>query len=115
MQLEGINDMKVLSGIELAQTVAKTLKKPVLFVSFSPDDNYDEVFKAAPYLTVQEHVQQVLDGQAVIVCDSVKEQEILYWQTIGDDGPTKTNPYKGPARVYALTIDKNGQTLNENT
>jgi hypothetical protein len=108
--------MKVLSGIELAQTVAKTLKKPVLFVSFfAPDDDYAEVFKAAPYLTIKDHTQQVLDGEAVIVCDSVKEQETLYWQTVGDDGPTKTNKYKGSARVYALTINSLGETLNENT
>jgi hypothetical protein len=108
--------MRVLSGIELAQTVAKALKKPVLFVSFFvPDNNYAEVLKAAPYLTVCDHSQAILDGSAVIVCDSVKEQETLYWQTVGDDGPTKTNKYDGPARVYALTIDRTGQILNENT
>ena len=108
--------MKILSGIELAQTVAKTLKKPVLFVSFYAPDNesHAEILKAAPYLTYA-HAQALVDGHAIVVCNSVKEQETLYWQTVGDDGPTKTNPYKGPARVYALTIDKNGQTLNENT
>jgi hypothetical protein len=108
--------MKVLSGIELACEVAKRTRKPVLFLGLrqAEDVGYDEVLKAAPYLTFEDS-QALIDGEAVIVCDSVKEQERLYWQTVGDDGPTKTNTYDGPARVYALTIDKNGQTLNENT
>lgn len=108
--------MKILSGIELACTVAKYMKKPVLFLGLRQADNveYAEILKAAPYLTFS-NAQVLIDGEAVIVCDSVKEQEKLYRQTVGDDGPTKTNPYKGPARVYALTIDKTGHTLNENT
>ena len=77
--------MKVLSGIELAQTVAKTLKKPVLFLGLTQADgvDYAEILKAAPYLTFEDS-QVLMDGEAVIVCDSVKEQETLYWQTVGD-------------------------------
>jgi hypothetical protein len=109
--------MKILSSIDLAKTVAKTLKKPVLYISFylGEDPRWNEVIEAAPYLTFQDNAQIISDGYAVIVCDSVKEQQDLYWQTVGDDGPTKTNPYKGKARVYALTIDAKGQTQNENT
>lgn len=108
--------MKVLSGIELACEVAKKFKKPVLFLNLSQADSiaYEEVFKAAPYLGFDD-TQALADGNAIIVCDTVKEQEVLYSLTVGDDGPTKFNAYDGPARVYALTIDKNGQTLNENT
>jgi hypothetical protein len=108
--------MKVLSGIELAQTVAKSLKKPVLFLGLTQVDgvDYAEILKAVPYLTF-EHLQVLSEGEAVIVCDSVKEQQRLYWQTVGDDGPTKINKYNGPARVYALTINAKGEVLNENT
>jgi hypothetical protein len=108
--------MKVLSGIELACEVARKHRKPVLFLGLSQADEvgYAEILKAAPYLTYNDS-QALVDGEAVIICDSVEEQNRLYWQTVGDDGPTDTNPYDGKARVYALTIDKTGQTLNENT
>jgi hypothetical protein len=109
--------MKVLSAIELACYVAKKANKPVLFISFpfNDDANYFDVLKAAPYLSIERDTQAIYDGYAVILCDSVEEQERLYNQTVGDDGPTKLNKYNGPARVYALTIDRTGQTLNENT
>ena len=106
--------MKVLTSVELAQEVAKLYKKPVLYISYFGSE-YEEITKAAPYLSIEKHAQAILDGEAVIICDSLEEQQKLYWQTVGDDGPTKTNPYKGKARVYALTIDKTGQTQNENT
>jgi hypothetical protein len=38
-----------------------------------------------------------------------------FWSVVGDDGPTKTNPYNGPVRVFACTYDPDGITMNENT
>ena len=107
--------MKLYSGIQLAQLVAKTKKKPVLFISFDNSEQWDELIAAAPYLSFEEHTQAISDGYAVIVCDSDRERDRLYNLTVGDDGSTELNDYKGPTRVYALTIDKNGQTRNENT
>lgn len=106
--------MKVLTHIETAQLVAKTLKKPVIFISFW-GDNWEGLLQAAPYLNDLKHGQVLADGQGIIICNSVQEQQKLYWQTVGDDGPTETNPYHGSARVYALTINAKGQTQNENT
>lgn len=86
-----------------------------MFVSTYGD--LEEVLKAAPYLERRmsgDVVQVLADGYGVLVYDSVEEMEVDYWETVGDDGPTKTNPYLGPAKVYALTC-VNGELLNENT
>jgi hypothetical protein len=105
--------MKALGQNEELKAIAEEYKKPLLFLSFSGD--FEEILKAAPYLNAVEHGQQILNGYAVLVCEDEDEQEKLYWATVGDDGPTKTNPYEGPARVYALTVSRTGEPLNENT
>ena len=111
--------MKVFSHVKAACELARALHKPVLYLGFNPDHPAfaAEWDKAAPYLTYDDNetMQAVFDGNAIIVCDSDKERDRLYNLTVGDDGPTKTNSYDGPVRVYALTIDRTGQTLNENT
>ena len=110
---------QILTVTELMQLVAKTLKKPCIFLSFQfMDENagLDDMMKAAPYLNWDKHGQHIMDGAAVIVCEDYDEQQRLYWMTVGDDGPTKTNPYDGKkARVYALTCNAKGQLENENT
>lgn len=132
--------MKKFDRIGTACELAKALGKPVLYISFSitevvisgdaypmtaesvdafeekyGNDPYGEICKAAPYLDYQEDMQIFGDEEAFIVCDDYKELRRLYWQTVGDDGPTESNPYDGPARVYALTINSQGEPENENT
>ncbi|MGH7974897.1 MAG: hypothetical protein ACREBR_05180 [bacterium] len=108
--------MKVLDMLQAARAIAKAKKKPVLFLSLHNEGvEYNEIIKAAPYLDIESAMQSLGDGYAIIVCETDKERDTLYNLTVGDDGPTKVNKYKGPARVYALTIDRRGQTLNENT
>jgi hypothetical protein len=108
--------MRVLDWSETACALAAALGKPVLYVSLNHEakDDPEAMYGAAPYLRDVD-LQIAVDGQATIVCDSWEECEALYDQTVGDDGPTKTNPYDGPGRVYALTIDATGQMQNENT
>lgn len=107
--------MKPYSGIELAQKLAKALKRPCLFIQISANGRCEDVVKAAPYLKDLKFIQLLADESGVIVCDSAKQRDELYAQTVGDDGPTKTNKYKGPCRIYALTIDADGTPVNENT
>ena len=106
--------MKVLDHIKTLEELAKSTNKWCLFISFWHDDP-DEIMKAAPYLNISEHIQILADRSGYILCDSEEEMERLFELTIGDDGPTKTNSYDGPAKVYALTCDPTGQPLNENT
>lgn len=107
--------MKFLSQVKAACHLAGALQKWVLYISFDPGYMPEEILKAAPYLNSDEHLQILMDGVAIIICESAEECNLLYQQTVGDDGPTKTNTYNGPCHVYALTIDSDGQARNENT
>ena len=93
---------------------ARLAKKWCICISWDTDNNIDELFKAAPYLNLN-HLQIISDGQALLTFDSEDEMWVFYNQTVGDDGPTKSNPYAGPCRVYALTISPDGIFQNENT
>lgn len=77
----------------------------------------DELFKAIPFLNKDgyQDIQMMLDGGGVILFDTKDELEHHYNQIVGDDGPTELNLYDGPARVYALTCDRLGEFLTENT
>lgn len=110
--------MKVLNPGSAAEALARALKKPILYLSFGDVKDFAEIEKAAPYLRFREdtdYMQAISDGFAIIVCDSDAERDRLFDLTVGDDGPTNANNYNGPMRIYAMTIDKTGQTLNENT
>ena len=110
---------KNLSLYDALKAIAKGLDKPVLYISFmTPDVEYFDEWieglkKAAPYLFDEEgckYLQIVADGQGYLVCESTAELERLFDLTVGDDGPTSTNSYDGPVRVYALTSDGNENT-----
>jgi hypothetical protein len=104
---------------DVLQAISKGLEKPVLYISFALpsisewDEWIGELRQAAPYLfdgCVFKYPQILSDGNGYLVCDSKEEMEELYNLTVGDDGPTATNPYDGPVRVYALTSDGNENT-----
>jgi hypothetical protein len=112
--------MKIYDLHELVRATAKALGKPILLLSLDPaveacDYDIEEVLKAVPFLNIFEDSQAVVDGYAFVVCDSDEEMNNLYDHVVGDDGPTKSNPYDGPAKVYALTISAEGEFMNENT
>lgn len=114
--------MKILSHSDTLEILAKATKKPCLYLNLEdhwgykdPGKFFNELLKAAPYLNLKDHGQAILDGCAFIVCEDEAELSRLYYQTVGDDGPTKTNKYRGKVRVYALTCDANGELQNENT
>jgi len=58
--------------------------------------------------------QIMMDGEGFSIFDTEEEMDAFYDLIVGDDGPTKSNPYNGPIRVYALTCGPNG-LMNENT
>lgn len=74
-----------------------------------------ELVQAVPYLKDDDKLMQaVVDGNGYLFGDETYIQN-LYDQTVGDDDPTKLNPYNGPMKVYALTISSTGDFMNENT
>ena len=106
--------MRVLTVHELVAAYCALSKQHGVWLSHEWE-RFDLVPQAAPMLNFEEHGQALLDGHCLLVCDSAEERDRLYGQIVGDDGPTESNPYDGPVRVYALTFDDTGQMLNENT
>jgi hypothetical protein len=72
---------------------------------------------AVPYLAHDhETILELACGKSVIiVCDDHSELFELFNLTVGDDGPTETNPYDGSVSVYAMTCDENGNLGTTNS
>ena len=99
---------------KILSQLCKTTGKWGLFISFDPEQPWDEIKQAAPYLAVAENQGILLEGFCYFL-DSEEEINYAFLQTVGDDGPTDLNIYKGEAKVYALTCDSKGVLRNENT
>ena len=109
--------MTPLSHTDTLKTLAKLLGKPCMYIIGWDNPNYPYVgaYEAAPYMAEDGFNQMLCDGSGFLVFDSEEEMYRYYDQTVGDDGPTKSNPYDGPVRIYALTCGADGQTQSENT
>lgn len=107
--------MEILSSMEILLALCKAKKKFGMYIYFYEDQSWSETKKAAPYLDFSVSHQIFIDGQAWLLFDSEEEMIIYYNQTVGNDGPTISNEYKGKAVVYALTCSPTGELLNENT
>jgi len=119
--------MKPLDFAETLSAVAIAHGKPAVYLSInthSVDGDFaaelEMTLAAAPYLRDMARFGQLIaDGYGYVVCESEEEMLELYEQTVGDDGPTARNPYRGNERgagnIYVLTCDASGKLLNENT
>ena len=107
------------SQLKMLQLVCKSLGKWGMMISFSDYVNPEgylipaEILEAAPYLDPDSQI--VYEGFGYFLFDTEEEMLEYYGQTVGEDGPTKANPYKGGARVFAVTCGPDGQLLTENT
>lgn len=83
----------------------------------------DDVTLAAPYLALgfqggafDSSICQIqVDGYGILLFETEDEVNRYYDMTVGDDGPTQSNPYNGPVRIYALTCSDRGILMRENT
>lgn len=116
--------MKNLELYEIVGATAKGLGRPVLYLRYDdsqvPSDAdprlvQDHLHGAAPYLDSFQQDELQRGGFLFLACEDLTEARRLYGLTIGDDGPTATNSYKGPVRVYALLADRKGNILTDNT
>lgn len=106
---------EVLSGSSVLEVLCKSGGKWGIYLSYGGNNDFTEVIKAAPILGKPENIQALVDGECYILTKTEEECNIIFDSVVGDDGPTKLNPYNGPARVYALTCSSDGQLRNENT
>ena len=75
----------------------------------------DDLPKAVPFLDSPDVFSLCVEEHLYVFCDTSEDIHALYGQVVGDDGPTKLNPYSGPVRVYALTCGPDGTLGTENT
>ena len=108
--------MNIYNKRQALQELCRLSKKWGMYLGFNLNDSVRGILQAAPYLQNHDEVfQWICDEQAFLLFDTESEMESCFDQTVGDEGPTISNPYKGPARVYALTCDNHGRLRNENT
>lgn len=104
--------IKCVSGHEAADCVALASRCHVLYLSTSSSLQWGEP-GPVPFLGSTELAELSGRGWLMILCKSKIQARALFEQIIGDDGPTATNPYDGPHRVYAyLTGPRGGITEN---
>ena len=107
--------MKILNHTQTLQQLCMSSSKWGMYFNICPSHPLTDVPRAAPWLSLQDHSQTICDENSYVLFDSEEEMLSVYEQTVGDDGPTESNAYNGPVRVYALTCDPTGQMMNENT
>lgn len=118
--------MKIIQHHEKFALACKGAEKFGMYISFPAVTNVNgkkakEILKAAPYLqelskrSIGDFVTILLEGEATFFFDTLEEVQEMFHLTVGDDGPTKTNPYDGPCTVFALTCDNKGNLMSENT
>lgn len=118
--------MLKMNRVEILQQLCKTTNSWGLYLLVNTEHNMPgaslaeknaETVKAAPYLKiVGEHLFSGYNDESMwILCDSAEECYTLFNQTVGDEGPTATNPYEGPGNVFAMIISNSGRIVAENT
>ena len=111
--------MKSFSFAVVLRTLCRDARRPGAYVSISNaadcDMDIDELQRAAPWFDPVRDGQLFIDLSGFLLFDDAEEMERVYRQTVGEDGPTAANPYRGPVRVYVLTCSAAGRLLTENT
>lgn len=97
---------------DLVSLSARALEKWTLYLSF--DWEAPDLTKAAPILETEDPVA-FMDGWALFGFDTEEDARAAFESTVGDDGPTSSNTYNGPTKVYALLAGPDGRLMTENT
>jgi hypothetical protein len=106
----------VLNTVDMFALACRGAKRWGLYLSWDSEMPWEDLTQAAPYLADDWKFHIFLtDGQLPLLLESREEMVRLFELTVGDDGPTPTNPYNGPCRVFACICDPDGNLLSENT
>lgn len=98
----------------VAERIARAEKTWVLCLATGDDLDLVDVQSPVPFLDWNERMQLHLVGWLLLLLNTEKAAKRLFNQVVGDDGPTRANPYKGPHRVYAYLAGPEGG-VTENT
>lgn len=103
---------KFVHTFDLLEAYCKVAQKWGVYASwaFEIETDIDEVFGACPLLDYHD----VFKGSVVFIYDTEEEAQNAFLSCVGDAGPTKVNPYKGPVKVFAVLAGPTGM-LTENT
>jgi hypothetical protein len=105
--------MIVKTVLEAIEDYLKATNAYGVFLSSSEGDEA-EVAKAVPLLSEEGVRKLVMHNELFVPFATKAEARKFFDSVVGDDGPTKSNPYDGPAKVYALMGGPYGW-LTENT
>lgn len=107
--------MKYKSVNQMFRQVCKADNKFGLLIYYYVEDlENGELFKACPFLTREFISEASPQTHLTFYFNTEKELYSYFDQVVGDEGPTKLNPYNGPCLVYALTCDNEGNLLDVN-
>jgi hypothetical protein len=114
--------MKIMENSEVVQAVARFYNKPVLYLYYYSNESisFEEFLNAiVPQFLesdINVDVASLFYGKPLyILCDDEEELNTLFYYFVGDDGPTKSNSYKGRVSIFAMTCSAAGEMQNENT
>ena len=109
--------MKLINWFDTYDLAAKALGKWCIVASCTAHDwLHPDAVKAAPWLASLDKGDLVhVDDRLFVAFDSEAECMAAFWSTVGEDGPTKTNPYDGYMRVSAIVISPVSGAVTENT
>lgn len=115
--------MRTFRIMDAIEHLLKSSGKYGCFLSITKldDDDVDDVVEmlpciknAAPLLSNIDAINLFVDGKIFVEFDTEDEAQEFFKTVVGDDGPTKTNSYDGPVRVFAVWGGPDGW-LSENT
>jgi hypothetical protein len=102
------------TGTAVAECIARAEKVWTLHLSTSDGLVLSDPNSPVPFLRSDERLQLRLGGWLLLLLDTEDAARLLFDQVVGDDGPTQTNSYTGPHRVYAYLAGPDGG-ITENT
>ncbi len=116
-QTTPIKPYKAVTHDRILEIVCKLSNRWALCLSPPSGDSYEysvnDVQRAAPFLSWDE-AEEVLHKGSVFLFDLEADVWPLFEQIVCD-GPTETNSYDGPCRIYATIWSPKGGCVNENT
>lgn len=108
--------MNALPFLATACMLARVTRGWGVYLSHCDDEDVtsDELHKAAPLLDAESLMSLHFEGAVFVVMSDKQDAGRLYDCVVGDDGPTPSNCYDGPARIFATLVGPTGPIM-ENT